>query len=74
MIDQGYEMPTATAELLGALPRLSAKQRAALVLHYHSGYSLREIAEIIGSTPSAVGVHLHRGRKRLRELLEDEDA
>lgn len=71
--DAGYEIPDETAELLVALPRLSPKQRAAIVLHYHFGYSLREVAEIIGSTPSAVGVHLHRGRKRLRELLGDED-
>lgn len=70
----GEEIPTETMELLAALPRLSRKQRAAIVLHYHSGYSLKEVAEIIGSTPSAVGVHLHRGRKRLRLLLGDEDA
>ena len=72
--DAGYEVPDVTGELLAALPRLSPKQRAAIVLHYQSGYSLKEVAEIIGSTPSAVGVHLHRGRKRLRELLGDEDA
>jgi RNA polymerase sigma factor (sigma-70 family) len=72
--DVGDEIPTETIELLAALPRLSRKQRAAIVLHYHSGYSLKEVAEIIGSTPSAVGVHLHRGRKRLRLLLGDEDA
>jgi RNA polymerase sigma factor (sigma-70 family) len=70
----GEDIPTETMELLAALPRLSRKQRAAIVLHYHSGYSLKEVAEIIGSTPSAVGVHLHRGRKRLRGLLGVEDA
>jgi RNA polymerase sigma factor (sigma-70 family) len=74
LTDAGYEIPEETAELLAALPRLSPKQRAAIVLHYHAGYSLKEVAEIIGSTPAAVGVHLHRGRRRLRELLGDEDA
>jgi RNA polymerase sigma-70 factor (ECF subfamily) len=69
----GYEVPDETAELMTALLRLSPKQRASIVLHYQCGYSLKEVAEIIGSTPSAVGVHLHRGRKRLRELLGDED-
>jgi RNA polymerase sigma factor (sigma-70 family) len=59
-----------TAALLGALPRLSPKQRASIVLRYHAGYTLKEVAEIIGSTPSAVGVHIHRGRMRLRELRE----
>jgi RNA polymerase sigma-70 factor (ECF subfamily) len=71
--ETGYEVSEETAELLAALPRLSPKQRASIVLHYQCGYSLKEVAEIIGSTPSAVGVHLHRGRKRLRELLGDED-
>jgi RNA polymerase sigma-70 factor (ECF subfamily) len=72
--DVGEEIPTETMEVLAALPRLSRKQRAAIVLYYHSGYSLKEVAEIIGSTPSAVGVHLHRGRRRLRVLLGDDDA
>ena len=72
--DVAYQLPDETAELLLALPQLSPKQRAAIVLHYYAGYSLREVAELIGSTPSAVGVHLHRGRKRLREFLGDDDA
>lgn len=71
--DASYEIPDETAELLAALPQISPKQRAAIVLHHHAGYSLKEVADIIGSTPAAVGVHLHRGRKRLRELLGDDD-
>jgi RNA polymerase sigma-70 factor (ECF subfamily) len=74
LTDAGYEVPDETAELLVALARLSPKQRAAIVLHYHARYSLKEVAGIIGSTPAAVGVHLHRGRKRLRELLGEDDA
>jgi RNA polymerase sigma-70 factor (ECF subfamily) len=73
-IDQSFELPEETIALLVALPRLSPKQRAAVILHHHGGYSLKEVAEIIGSTPSAVGVHLTRGRRRLRELLGDDDA
>jgi RNA polymerase sigma-70 factor (ECF subfamily) len=72
--DRLYEVEPDTLALLGALHKLSPKQRASVVLHYHAGYSLKEVASIIGSTPSAVGVHIHRGRKRLRELLGDEDA
>jgi RNA polymerase sigma factor (sigma-70 family) len=69
-----YEVPEETTELLLALPELTENQRVAIVLHYYSGYSLKEVAKITGSTPSAVGVRLHRGRKRLRELLGDDDA
>jgi RNA polymerase sigma-70 factor (ECF subfamily) len=69
-----YEVPEETTELLLALPELTPNQRVAIVLHYYSGYSLKEVAEITGSTPSAVGVRLYRGRMRLRELLGDGDA
>jgi len=31
------------------------------------------VASIIGSTPAAVKVHLLRGRRRLRELLKEND-
>ena len=73
ILDTRYEVPEETTQLLLALPQLTRKQRVALVLHYFCDYSLREVAEITGSTPSAVGVHLHRGRKRLRELLLGDD-
>jgi RNA polymerase sigma-70 factor (ECF subfamily) len=60
-------------ELLSCLAALSQKQRGALVLHYYGGYAPREIASILGSTPAAVRVHLHRGRQRLRDMLEEDD-
>jgi RNA polymerase sigma-70 factor (ECF subfamily) len=55
------------------LLKLSPNQRSAIVLHYFSGYTYKEVAAIIGSTPSAVSVHITRGRRRLRTLLEDLD-
>jgi RNA polymerase sigma factor (sigma-70 family) len=69
----GYEHSDLPLRLGAALGRLSPKQRAAVVLHHYAGYPVRDVARIIGSTSSAVGVHLHRGRGRLRELLEDDD-
>ena len=66
-----YEMVDPFPEVLEHLRRLSPKQRAAVVLHHYAGYPAAEIARILGSTPTAVGVHLHRGRRRLRRLLED---
>ena len=74
IVEMSYEMPELTSELAAALARLSAKQRAAAVLHFCDGYTHAEVAKIIGSTTSAVGVHLHRARKRLRDLLGDDDA
>ena len=54
--------------------RLPLKQRASVVLADYAGWSHREIAKALGSSVSAVGVHVHRARTRLRSLLEDEDA
>ena len=73
IVEAGYEMPEPVAELAVALARLSPKQRASVVLHYRDGYTAAEVAEIIGSTTSAVGVHLHRAKARLRDLLGDDD-
>jgi RNA polymerase sigma factor (sigma-70 family) len=69
-IERTYEMEVPARELVAALSRLSERQRAAVVLHHAAGYPIREVAAIVGSTPAAVKVHLMRGRRRLRELLE----
>jgi RNA polymerase sigma factor (sigma-70 family) len=70
--ESSYDMPE-PAGLFAALEELSPKQRAAIVLHYVAGYRLKEIAKILGSSKPTVGVHLTRGRWRLRDLLEDAD-
>ena len=73
LVDSPVEMPTATADLVAALGRLSPKQRGAVILRYFAGYSNREVARIIGSTPGAVGMHLARARAKLRAELEEHD-
>ncbi|MGH2652874.1 MAG: RNA polymerase sigma factor [Actinomycetota bacterium] len=65
-------VPQPTGELLSTLRLLPPRQRAALVLHYYAGYKAREIADIMGSTATTVRVHLSQGRRRLRELLEED--
>jgi DNA-directed RNA polymerase specialized sigma24 family protein len=66
-------LPPDTVDLMRALPSLTPKQAGAVILHHYAGYSNRETAEILGSTTAAVGVHLERGRRKLRELLGDAD-
>ena len=68
-----YELPEPAAEVTSALRQLPAQQRAAVVLHYYADRPIREIADVLGTSASTVAVHLHRGRKRLRELLGDDD-
>jgi RNA polymerase sigma factor (sigma-70 family) len=71
--DQTYEMSDPPGDLLGALAKLSPKQRAATILHFYAGYSTKEVAEILGSSAATVRVHLSQGRKRLRTILENDD-
>lgn len=73
-VEGSYEIEEPARELIAALGKLSPRQRSAVVLHHAAGYPLREVGEILGSTTGAVKVHLARGRRRLRELLEDDDA
>jgi RNA polymerase sigma factor (sigma-70 family) len=73
LVERGYEMPEPALDLVTALAQLSPKQRAAAVLHFYDGYTKAETAKLIGSTASAVGVHLFRARQKLRALLGDED-
>lgn len=70
--DLAHEMSDSLIDVFRALAKLTPHQRTAVVLADYAGHSHREIARVLGSTVSAVGVHLHRGRKRLRELLEDD--
>lgn len=60
-------------DVMAALRRLSPMQRASVVLHHYMGYPVREIAVILGTSRSAVGVHLFRGRARLRRELGGDD-
>ncbi len=67
------ESPDRRLDLLAALSKLSPKQRGAVILHHYAGYPVKEVAAMLGSTSAAVRVHFVRGRKRLRELLEEHD-
>jgi RNA polymerase sigma-70 factor (ECF subfamily) len=55
--------------LADALVQLPETQREAIVLHHLQGCSLAETAQTLGRTDSAVAGLLHRGLKKLRELM-----
>ena len=56
-------------EVASAVARLPASQRQVIELHHLQGQTLAEVAEALGTTKPAVAGLLHRGLKRLRELL-----
>ena len=64
----------ADTDLLDALRRLPEGQRAAVVLFYYADLPVGRIAERLGSNSLAVRANLSRGRRRLRDLLGDDDA
>ena len=53
-----------------ALAALKPSQRALVIMRDAQGYSYAEIAQAVGSSPSAVGVRLHRARLKLRAEYE----
>ncbi len=69
--EMAYEDEQGLVHLIDALRHLSPKQRAALILHHYAGFSIKESAERMGSSASAVGVHLNRATRKLREGLAD---
>lgn len=50
---------------------LDEKYRIPVHLYYYEGYSIKEIAHILGKKPATVGTQLDRARKLLRKILED---
>lgn len=57
----------ALLKLLARLPRNSVR---AFRLHYLDGYSIQEVALLVGATQGAVKQRLFRARKRLQEEVE----
>jgi len=52
-----------------AADRLSAQQRAALVLQVEEDLSTAEIADVLGCSEATVRVHLHRAMSALRKAV-----
>ena len=58
--------------LVGAIEKLSPSQRSVVVLRDISGWSHAEIARELEITTTTAKVRLHRARKRLQILLEED--
>jgi len=58
--------------IIEALMQLPEKYRLLMTLHYVEDYSVIQIAEIIGRTPSAVKMRLQKGRELLKTLYRKE--
>lgn len=66
------DIPSADSEDLGLIESvmsLPPKYRSTIHLYYYEGYSVKEIADMLGITATAVTTRLKRGRERLKEML-----
>ncbi|WP_295582605.1 RNA polymerase sigma factor [uncultured Oscillibacter sp.] len=70
---QAAAPPEGESALLEAVRALPAKYSGVIHLYYYEGYSIREIAQLLGLPTPTVGTRLARGRERLRQMLEEEE-
>lgn len=68
--EQQY-LDTETSNILyGQIRKLDKKKRTAVMLHYYSGLSTKEIAQVMGCLEGTVKSRLHFARKTLKSNLE----
>lgn len=71
---RGVELPLpGDGGLSDAMSRLLEAYREVLLLRYYHGYTVREIAPMLGRKPGAVQKLLTRAKAALRKILEQED-
>lgn len=67
-IERGTEALRAF-ELIG---KMDETYREPLLLRFLEGLSIKEVAEIVGESENAVSVRIHRGIKKLQEIMHTE--
>jgi RNA polymerase sigma-70 factor, ECF subfamily len=73
-VEQQVEFNQLKGEILAALNKLSARQRAAVVQRYYLGMSEKEMAGTLETAPGTVKWLLNAARSRLRDLLHERSA
>jgi RNA polymerase sigma-70 factor (ECF subfamily) len=68
-VEAAYDRKEASENVARCIARLSPRESAAITLFYLEGFEYKEIAAIMETSISAVGLLLHRGRDHLRAIL-----
>ena len=63
-------MPEVDRELVRQVSALPEKLRTVIHLHYYEGYTVEELAALLGVSAGAVKMRLLRGREALRREME----
>ena len=69
--NNGYADVESHSDLYEAMEQLKENQRLVIALFYYEGYSIKEIAAILGITQGAVKSRLCRARNQLKLLLKE---
>lgn len=70
--DSLYTTMKENSEVYYAVMKLPVKYRTAVHLYYYEGYSVKEIADILKVSESAIKSRLSRAREQLKKELEGE--
>ena len=73
MVGPVDRLPDDAVDLVRALAHLSDQQRRCVVLVDVAGHTAPSAAAVLGTTAATVRVQLMRARRRLRDLLTEED-
>ena len=65
--------PAAESELLSLINTLPPEYGTVIHLFYYEGYPVKEIAQLLNISVTAVTSRLSRGRRRLKQLLTEEE-
>jgi len=58
--------------VMDAVMELPSKYRTVILLYYHEGYSIKEIAKILAKKESTISSRLQRARARLKTKLKED--
>jgi RNA polymerase sigma-70 factor (ECF subfamily) len=65
------EQPDSIREIIAMIRALPPPYNAVVYLHDCEGYTLREIADMLGKKENTIGAQLRRGREKLRMEIRD---
>ena len=68
-----YENRIERAHIQFALKKLSLKEKEAIILRYREDFSVKDIASALETSVSGVKMRIHRGLKKLRQILSEEE-
>ena len=72
LIDR-QEAPFAIDDTIESVMALPNKFKTSIYMFYYEGYSCKQIASMLGKKETSIWSYLHKGRKMLAQMLEEEE-